>query len=179
MRRLADCEGKDVPEISTLSLSCADRPGLVARVAGFLAERGGNGHLRHDGGTAASDQAAVQSAAINLDYTRIKAPFGGVVTSRSIDVGNLVTVGTASATPLFTVTDQTKLRIYPANRSDLLVSSLPYDDGCGLRVVLLSAVPVAMYRQQVGAWGVWARREGPRGVAVVGWLCRPAPSDRL
>ena len=74
---------------------------------------------------------------------------------------------------------QTKLRIYPANRSDLLVSSLPYDDGCGLRVVLLSAVPVAMYRQQVGAWGVWARREGPRGVAVVGWLSRPAPSDRL
>ena len=27
---------------STLSLSCADRPGLVARVAGFLAGRGGN-----------------------------------------------------------------------------------------------------------------------------------------
>jgi RND family efflux transporter MFP subunit len=40
------------------------------------------------------------------------APFGGTVTSRSIDVGNLVMVGTASATPLFTVTDQTKLRIY-------------------------------------------------------------------
>ena len=35
-----------------------------------------------------------------------------MVTSRSVDVGNLVTVGTASATPLFTVTDQTKLRIY-------------------------------------------------------------------
>jgi formyltetrahydrofolate deformylase len=29
---------------STLSLSCADRPGLVARVAGFLADRGGNIH---------------------------------------------------------------------------------------------------------------------------------------
>jgi formyltetrahydrofolate deformylase len=29
---------------STLSLSCADRPGLVARVAGFLAARGGNIH---------------------------------------------------------------------------------------------------------------------------------------
>jgi formyltetrahydrofolate deformylase len=29
---------------STLSLSCADQPGLVARVAGFLADRGGNIH---------------------------------------------------------------------------------------------------------------------------------------
>ncbi len=65
-----------------------------------------------DAGIVASDQAAVQTAAINLEYTRIKAPFGGVVTSRSIDVGNLVVVGTASATPLFTVTDLTKLRIY-------------------------------------------------------------------
>lgn len=65
-----------------------------------------------DTGIVASDQAAVQTAAINLDYTRIKAPFGGVVTSRSVDVGNLVVVGTASPTPLFTVTDLTKLRIY-------------------------------------------------------------------
>ncbi len=31
-------------EIATLSLSCADRAGLVARVAGFLANRGGNIH---------------------------------------------------------------------------------------------------------------------------------------
>lgn len=29
-------------EIATLSLSCADQPGLVAQVAGFLADRGGN-----------------------------------------------------------------------------------------------------------------------------------------
>jgi formyltetrahydrofolate deformylase len=31
-----------VSNIFTLRLQCADRPGLVARVAGFLAERGGN-----------------------------------------------------------------------------------------------------------------------------------------
>ena len=65
-----------------------------------------------DSGIVQADRAAVQTASINLGYTRIAAPFGGVVTSRSIDVGNLVTVGTASATPLFTVTDQTRLRIY-------------------------------------------------------------------
>jgi RND family efflux transporter MFP subunit len=65
-----------------------------------------------DAGLVDADRAAAQTASINLGYTRIIAPFGGVVTSRSVDVGNLVTVGTASATPLFTVTDQTKLRIY-------------------------------------------------------------------
>jgi RND family efflux transporter MFP subunit len=65
-----------------------------------------------DAGLVEADRANVQTASINLGYTRITAPFGGVVTSRSVDVGNLVTVGTASATPLFTVTDQTKLRIY-------------------------------------------------------------------
>jgi RND family efflux transporter MFP subunit len=64
------------------------------------------------GGVVKADEANVEAAEINLGYTRITAPFGGVVTSRSVDVGNLVTVGTASAIPLFTVTDQTKLRIY-------------------------------------------------------------------
>jgi RND family efflux transporter MFP subunit len=65
-----------------------------------------------DAGIVASDQAAVQTASINLGYTHIIAPFGGVVTSRSVDVGNLVVIGTTSPTPLFTVTDLTKLRIY-------------------------------------------------------------------
>jgi RND family efflux transporter MFP subunit len=65
-----------------------------------------------DSGIVQADRAQVQTASINLGYTRISAPFGGLVTSRSVDVGNLVTVGTAAATPLFTVTDQTRLRIY-------------------------------------------------------------------
>ena len=34
--------GMRVNQVCTLSLSCADRPGLVAVVAGFLAARGGN-----------------------------------------------------------------------------------------------------------------------------------------
>jgi RND family efflux transporter MFP subunit len=65
-----------------------------------------------DKGIVASDKANVETAQINLRYTRIVAPFDGVVTSRSLDVGQLVTPGTASATPLFTVTDPSKLRVY-------------------------------------------------------------------
>jgi len=63
-------------------------------------------------GIVASDQAQVSQASINLAYTRIVAPFDGIVTSRAVDVGNLVTVGTPTATPLFTVADQSKLRLY-------------------------------------------------------------------
>ncbi|MGA7712525.1 MAG: efflux RND transporter periplasmic adaptor subunit [Rhizomicrobium sp.] len=65
-----------------------------------------------DAGVVEADQANVQTAKINLGYTRITAPLAGLVTSRSIDVGNFVAVGNASATPLFTVTDESRLRIY-------------------------------------------------------------------
>ncbi|HUE63011.1 MAG TPA: efflux RND transporter periplasmic adaptor subunit [Rhizomicrobium sp.] len=59
------------------------------------------------------DRAMVSQAEINLAYTRIIAPFDGVVTTRSVDVGNLVTVGTqTSTTPLFTVSDQSRMRVY-------------------------------------------------------------------
>ncbi|HEX3664612.1 MAG TPA: efflux RND transporter periplasmic adaptor subunit [Rhizomicrobium sp.] len=70
-------------------------------------------------GDLAAKQAAVASAQANVDrladlenFKRIVAPFDGTVTSRSVDVGALVTVGTPGATPLFTVSDDSKVRIY-------------------------------------------------------------------
>jgi RND family efflux transporter MFP subunit len=66
-----------------------------------------------DAGVVDADRAAVSQAEINLAYTRVIAPFDGVVTTRSVDVGNLVTVGTpTSMAPLFTVSDQTRMRVY-------------------------------------------------------------------
>ncbi len=66
----------------------------------------------------AAKDAAVAAARAGLfsitsqeDFRRLNAPFDGVVTSRAVDVGALVTVGN-SATPLFTVSDLSKLRIY-------------------------------------------------------------------
>jgi len=67
----------------------------------------------------AAKSAIVASARANLDhllamesFKRLVAPFDGVVTTRSVDVGALVLVGTPGATPLFTVADERKLRIY-------------------------------------------------------------------
>jgi RND family efflux transporter MFP subunit len=45
-------------------------------------------------------------------FTRLVAPFDGVVTSRSTDVGALVVAGNASSTPLFTVADVSRIRAY-------------------------------------------------------------------
>jgi RND family efflux transporter MFP subunit len=75
------------------------------------------------GGIVETDKAAVQAAQINLGFTRVVAPVAGVVTSRSIDVGQLVMANTSGATPMFTVTDQNRLRIYvrmPQNYSALV-----------------------------------------------------------
>ncbi|PTQ13120.1 efflux transporter periplasmic adaptor subunit [Sphingomonas oleivorans] len=47
-----------------------------------------------------------------LGFTRLSAPFDGTVTSRSAQIGALVTSGTAAATPLFTVSDIHRMRIY-------------------------------------------------------------------
>jgi RND family efflux transporter MFP subunit len=57
-------------------------------------------------------KAAAETARINLAYTHIVAPFDGIVTSRAVDIGQLVSAGTPSAAPLFTVADQSRLRLY-------------------------------------------------------------------
>ena len=80
----------------------------------------------------AAKKAATASARSNVDrlsdlerFKHIVAPFDGTVTSRGVDVGALVTVGTGAsdATPLFTVADDSKVRIYvnvPQNYSSEL-----------------------------------------------------------
>ncbi len=53
-------------------------------------------------------------------FTKLTAPFAGVVTSRSAQIGALVVSGNAAAQPLFTVSDVSKMRIYvrvPQNAS--------------------------------------------------------------
>jgi RND family efflux transporter MFP subunit len=59
----------------------------------------------------AAAQASLYSVSSQENFRRLVAPFDGVVTSRAVDVGALVTVGN-NATPLFTVSDQSRLRIY-------------------------------------------------------------------
>jgi RND family efflux transporter MFP subunit len=45
-------------------------------------------------------------------FTVLRAPFAGIVTSRSAQIGALVISGTAAAQPLFTVSDIRRMRVY-------------------------------------------------------------------
>jgi RND family efflux transporter MFP subunit len=67
--------------------------------------------LATTGASVAAARAALFSVSSQEGFRRLTAPFDGVVTSRAVDVGALVSVGN-SATPLFTVSDQSRLRIY-------------------------------------------------------------------
>jgi len=70
-------------------------------------------------GDLAAKKALTNAAAANVarlnaltGFTRLVAPFGGTITSRSTQVGQLVTAGSASSQPLFTVSDVSRMRIY-------------------------------------------------------------------
>jgi multidrug efflux system membrane fusion protein len=58
--------------------------------------------VKQDEGIVLSDQANVESAQINLDYTHITSPVAGRVGIRQVDVGNFVSAG--QTTPIVVVT---------------------------------------------------------------------------
>jgi RND family efflux transporter MFP subunit len=57
-------------------------------------------------------QANVQRLEVMQRYTRLVAPFDGVVTARNTDVGALINVGGAAGGELFVVSDIRRLRVY-------------------------------------------------------------------
>ena len=76
-------------------------------------------------------QALVKAAQANVDrvqaqkgFTRIVAPFDGVVTARDTDIGALINVGGAVGQELFVVSDTKKLRVY-VNVPQNYVPSIP------------------------------------------------------
>ena len=56
--------------------------------------------------------ANVQRLQTLTSFKRIVAPFDGIVTSRSTDIGALIVAGTTTTQPLFTISDVSHLRIY-------------------------------------------------------------------
>lgn len=85
-------------------------------------------------------RALVASAKANLDryvamknFTRLVAPFDGVVTARNTDVGALINSGTAAGQELFVVSDFRKLRVY-VNVPQNWVPSVPTNTKATLTV---------------------------------------------
>jgi RND family efflux transporter MFP subunit len=95
----------------------------------------------------ALDQARVDQYTALTQFKQVVAPFAGVITERHIDIGNLVTAGSTSATtPLYQMTENNPIRVYvevPQDlASELMRPSLPVDvlSGSGERVRVASAV---------------------------------------
>jgi len=83
-------------------------------------------------GDLAAKQAAARASAANVErnlalkrFTRIVAPFDGVVTARNTDVGALINVGGAPGTELFVVSDTRKLRVYTSVPQNLVAMLRP------------------------------------------------------
>jgi multidrug efflux system membrane fusion protein len=111
-----------------LSAQTAHRWNLLAKEAAVAPQDVDekNADLAAKSAMVASAQQNVQRLADLTKFKSITAPFDGTVTSRSTDVGALVTVGTGTTTgsaPLFTVSDDSKIRIYvnvPQNYTNML-----------------------------------------------------------
>jgi RND family efflux transporter MFP subunit len=96
----------------------------------------------------AQAQAALSQARTSLDYTRIRAPFDGVVTQKKADSGTLASPGM----PIFTVEDVRRYRLEAnVNENDLryvrtgLQVSVVIDalDNAGLKGKVVQIVPAA------------------------------------
>ena len=68
------------------------------------------GELAARTAVAAAAQANVRRLQATIDFTRLRAPFDGIVTTRNAEIGALVTAGNASAQPLFVVADVNRIR---------------------------------------------------------------------
>lgn len=91
-------------------------------------------------GDFAAKQAQYQSAKANVErlqvtkgFTRIVAPFNGIVTERNTDIGALINVGSSAGPALFTVADVSKLRLY-VNVPQSYASSLKTGDEAQITV---------------------------------------------
>jgi RND family efflux transporter MFP subunit len=78
----------------------------------------------------ALDQARVDQYAALYAYKQVRAPFDGTITQRNIDIGNLVTAGSTSATtPLYVMTQNDPMRVMievpQSAATDLMQGQLP------------------------------------------------------
>jgi len=81
-----------------------ENPDVIAKQDVDLAE------AAYQGSTHALEQLVTM-----LDYTKVRAPYSGVITARFVDPGALIQAATSSATqsvPLFTIMDMSTLRFY-------------------------------------------------------------------
>jgi RND family efflux transporter MFP subunit len=105
----------------------------------------------------ALDQARVDQYAALFAYKQVRAPFDGTITQRNIDIGNLVTAGSTSATtPLYVMTQNDPMRVMievpQSAATDLMQGQLPVTvSGAGGGQALTYSGKVARTAQALNA----------------------------
>jgi RND family efflux transporter MFP subunit len=89
-------------------------------------------------------QADIKQAQINLDYTRVIAPFDGVVTARQVSVGELVGSGGTQVLATIVQLDPIYANFNASERDVLYVRDLLYKSGRRAADLLGTAVEVAL-----------------------------------
>ena len=125
----------------------------------------------------ALDQARVNQYAALAAFKKVTAPYDGVITIRDIDIGNLVTAGSTSATtPLYVMTQNDPIRIFvdapQSAADDLLNSGAPVRVETGSGVAREYAGKVARTSEAINPQARTLRVEvdigNPRGEFVPG-----------
>jgi membrane fusion protein, multidrug efflux system len=98
--------------------------------------------VQQNKGTVLVDQANVETATINLGFTRVLAPFDGVVTNHQVDIGAFV--GASGPTTLATIVQTAPLYAYfTASEPQILALQRTLAErGASLRTTQLSNIPV-------------------------------------
>ena len=98
-----------------------------------------------DKATVGIDQANLETANINLGFTRVLAPFDGIVTNHQVDIGNLV--GASGPTTLATIVQTDLIYVYftlsePQFLSIRRSNARPGVPGSTVDLTYLSSIPV-------------------------------------
>jgi multidrug efflux system membrane fusion protein len=100
---------------------------------------------QQDKATVGIDQANLETANINLGFTRVLAPFDGIVTNHQVDIGNLV--GASGPTTLATIVQTDPVYVYftlsePQFLSIRRSNARPGLPGSSADLTYLSSIPV-------------------------------------
>src|SRR5947199_14723 len=140
---------------ATGNTAAVNSANLVARVQGFLTE------IKYTDGQPVKKgahlftiepepyQLKLQQAQINLDYTKVMAPFDGVVTARQVSIGELVGSGGTQVLATIVQLDPIYVNFNASERDVLHVRDMLYKRGQRAANLLGTEVEVGLQTDQV------------------------------
>lgn len=107
-------------ELTEIELKRAERLGRTQAASREIIDRRRAAKKQAEANVAVAES-AVRAAALNLEFTQVRAPIAGRISDRKVDVGNLVSGGTAQSTLLTTIVSLDPIYfVFDASEADFL-----------------------------------------------------------